>query len=58
MDNGKVRWPTLEGRRRHSLKTRKDAVKQLQKCGLELTDLAKKVLYLDEPTAPDDNKTN
>jgi hypothetical protein len=40
----KTKWPTLKGRLSQPLTTRKEAVEQLQKFGMPLTELAKKYL--------------
>jgi len=40
----KIKLPTLEGRLKNKIRTRKEAVKQLQDAGMELTPLAKKYL--------------
>jgi hypothetical protein len=40
----KIKLPTLEGRLKNKIRSRKEAVKQLQDAGMELTPLAKKYL--------------
>jgi len=45
-----IKWPTLEGRLKNALRTRKEALEQLKKFKVELTPLAEKYLKFEENT--------